>query len=181
MIILVGASASGKTEVSKLLCAKYGFQKAITHTTRAPRKGEVNGVDYFFVTKEKFLELLTSCFFVEHTFYGGNYYGCGKDQISENKVVVVDPNGLKSFLALHNPRVVTFFLEASREEREERMRYRGDKEELIQKRLAFDEVEFSKGRIAKTDFVIPTSGRKLEEIAQEVYSSYQNELKKRTL
>ncbi len=178
MILLIGASASGKTQVAKYLSYKYGIHKAITHTTRAPRKGEKNGVDYYFVSQEEFLSLLASCFFVEHTFYGGNYYGCAKNQIAENTLVVVDPNGLRSFLALRNSHIVTFFLEAKREEREERMRMRGDTEEQIQKRLAFDDQEFSIGRVGKTDFIISTTKRSIEEIADEIYQKYQDRLTK---
>lgn len=181
MVILVGASASGKTEVARILRNEYGIQKAVTHTTRAPRIGEKDGVDYFFVTKERFLELLSSCFFVEHTFYGGNYYGCGKDQVSEGKAVVVDPNGLRSFLALNNPRVVTFLLEASREERRRRMEGRGDLPEQIEKRLLLDDTGFAPGRIMRTDFRIQTDGRPLPEIAAEVRSLYQKELERRGL
>ena len=101
MILLTGASASGKTEIAKLLAKKYGIVKAVTHTSRAPRVGERNGVDYFFVSKEEFLALKEQNKFVETTFYNGNYYGTSKAQVTDLKCVVVDPNGLKSFIALH--------------------------------------------------------------------------------
>ena len=51
MIVLAGASASGKTEVAKLLAKKYGIVKIITTTTREKRVGEVDKRDYFFVSK----------------------------------------------------------------------------------------------------------------------------------
>ena len=57
MIILYGPSACGKTEVAKLLASSYSIKKVITHTTRSKRVNEVNGVDYYFVTKEEFLSL----------------------------------------------------------------------------------------------------------------------------
>ena len=56
MIILCGPSASGKTEVAKLLATKYNIQKAITNTTRPIRVNEVNHVDYHFTSKEEFLK-----------------------------------------------------------------------------------------------------------------------------
>ncbi|MDD4005965.1 MAG: guanylate kinase, partial [Bacilli bacterium] len=71
MIILVGASASGKTEIAKILTRKYGIVKAITHTTRDMREGEKNGVDYFFVSKDEFAALAKQNAFVETTFYNG--------------------------------------------------------------------------------------------------------------
>ena len=57
MIILVGASASGKTEIAKILYKK-GYKKCVTTTTRQIRPSEVNGIDYHFITKEDFNKLL---------------------------------------------------------------------------------------------------------------------------
>ena len=58
MLILIGPSASGKTEVAKLLAKKYNITKIVTYTTRAPRVNEVNGVDYNFVSVEEFAKLI---------------------------------------------------------------------------------------------------------------------------
>ena len=57
MLILIGASASGKTEVAKTLAKKYNITKIVTYTTRAPRINERNGVDYNFVSVEEFAKL----------------------------------------------------------------------------------------------------------------------------
>ena len=54
MIVLSGASASGKTEVAKMLAKKYGITKVVTTTTREKRNGEIHGKDYFFVSKNEF-------------------------------------------------------------------------------------------------------------------------------
>ena len=67
MIVLSGASASGKTEAAKMLTQKYGIVKAITTTTRRMRCNEVNGRDYFFVSKEQFEQMIKDDKFVEHT------------------------------------------------------------------------------------------------------------------
>lgn len=181
MLLLIGASASGKTEVAHHLRLTYGIVKAITHTTRLPRVGEKDGVDYFFCTDEEFLAGLKEGKFVEHTYYNGHYYGCSKKEVADNKCVVVDPNGLRSFLALHDPTVVTFDLLASEKTREERMRHRGDKEEDIQKRLANDRKDFAPSAIAPTDFQIDTDGRTLDDITKEVYEKYEATLAKRRL
>lgn len=179
MILLIGASASGKTETAKLLRSNYGIVKAITHTSRSPRSGEKDGVDYFFVSNSEFEALLKKDFFVEHTFYNGHYYGCSKAQVNDDKCVVVDPNGLRSFLALHDSSIVTFYLLASEETREERMRGRGDKEEDIARRLVNDRKDFAPANIAKTDFLIPTDQRSLEDIAADVYQKYLDTLRER--
>ena len=179
MIILVGASASGKTEIAKKLADKYGIVKAITHTSRSPRDGERNGVDYFFVTISEFEELKEKDGFVETTFYNGRYYGCSKAQVADDKAVIVDPNGLKSFLALNDPHVIAFYLECPENIREMRMRGRGDKNEDIAKRIENDREAFKEERIAKVDFRINTENRSVEELTDLVYRNYVEELKKR--
>ena len=112
MIVLAGASASGKTEVAKVLASKYGITKIVTTTTRDKRKDEVDGVDYFFVSKEKFEQMILEDRFVEYTLYNGQMYGSTKDQIANDKCVVIDPAGLRSYIALNNKNIVTFYLEA---------------------------------------------------------------------
>ena len=107
MIVLSGASASGKTEAAKMLMVKYGITKAITTTTRPMRKNEVNGKDYFFVTKEEFEQMIKDERFVEHTLYNGNYYGSTKDQIADGRSVVIDLKGLKSYSSLNNDSIVS--------------------------------------------------------------------------
>lgn len=177
MLILVGASASGKTEVAKLLASKYGIVKAITHTTRNKRQHEINGVDYYFVSKENFLKLLKNDYFVEHTEYSGNYYGCSKKEISDNKVVIVDANGLKSFKALNNKRIITFLLYADEQTRTNRMLARGDDMENIKKRIENDRNDFSFRNIGQTDFVIDTSKNSVDEVTDLVYKKYIQALK----
>ncbi|OPZ36020.1 MAG: Guanylate kinase [Tenericutes bacterium ADurb.BinA155] len=172
MILLVGASASGKTEIAKYLRSRYGIVKAITHTSRLPRVGEKDGVDYFFVSEDAFKKLMVENKLVEHTYYNGHYYGCSKSQVNDDKCVVVDPNGLKNFLALEDPRLITFYLEAPEAVREKRMIGRGDDPKLIKERLVNDRTAFSKGKILPTDFTIETGDRSIEEIGDDIYSKY---------
>lgn len=179
MILLVGASASGKTEVAKMLMKKYGIVKAITHTTREKRLGEKNAVDYFFVSKEEFLKMKENDMFVETTIYNNNFYGTSKAEINDGKVVVVDASGLKAFNDFGSSRVVTFLLEAKESTRRHRMQGRGDPEEKIKERLKNDRVSFNKEKIDKTDFVIDTDDDSIEDITDDVYKKYIDTLKKR--
>lgn len=179
MILLIGPSASGKTEISKLLGLRYGISKAVTHTTRAPREGEVYGVDYYFVQEEEFLQLEKKGFFVETTLYNGNHYGCSKGEIADDKVVVVDPNGLKSFLALKDPSIVSFFLNASEETRKKRMEGRKDKPEDIEKRILNDREAFSLDKVQGIDYFIDTDKKTMESLVKEIYEDYLSKLKER--
>ena len=72
MLVLVGHSASGKTEIANELKKNYDIDKIVTYTTRKPRVGEVNKVDYNFVSEKKFLKLMQEGFFAETTYFNGS-------------------------------------------------------------------------------------------------------------
>ena len=179
MIVLAGASASGKTEVAKELAKKYGITKVITTTTRDMRVGEVNGRDYFFVSKEQFERMIQEGRFVEYTFYNNNLYGSTKDQISSNKCVVIDPAGLRAYLGLNDRNIVTFFLDANEDTRFKRMLLRGDKEEVAKNRVEHDRFAFSPENIADVDFHIDSENFDVEKVADMVYEKYKEILKER--
>lgn len=180
MIVLAGASASGKTEVAKVLAAKYGITKIVTTTTRDKRIGEVNGIDYFFVTKEQFEKMIIEDRFVEYTLYNGQMYGSTKDQIANDKCVVIDPAGLRSYINLHNKNIITFYLEADEETRHKRMITRGDAPEKIKSRIENDRIAFRPENIAKVDYVIDASNNKsIEQVASEIYQYYINHKKRK--
>ena len=173
MIVLAGASASGKTEVAKVLAKKFGVTKIVTTTTRDKRVGEVNGIDYFFVSKEEFEKMILEDRFVEYTLYNGQMYGSTKDQISPDKCVVIDPAGLRSYINLNNDDIVTFYLEADEDTRHKRMILRGDDPVKIKSRIENDRIAFKEENIAKVDYKIDASNnRTIDEVAQEVYKLY---------
>ena len=176
MIVLSGASASGKTEVAKVLASKYGIVKVITTTTRKMRIHEADGVDYFFVSNERFLEMIKEERFVEWTEYNGNFYGSTKDQIQDNKCVVIDPVGLKAYSQLKNRNVVTFFLESEEETRYKRMLQRGDTVESASKRIINDRTAFARSNICKVDYNIDSEHYSVDEVAEMVFKLYNEKL-----
>lgn len=176
MIVLTGASASGKTVTALDLQKRFGLVKAITTTTREKRVGETDGVEYFFISKKEFEKRLSENKFVEHSLYNNNFYGCGVDQISDNKIVVLDPNGLHSFLKLKNKNIVSFLLIADEKTRKERMVSRGDKEENIKQRLENDVNDFSLEKIGKVDYVIETQNKTIEETSELIYKLYKEKI-----
>lgn len=171
MIILYGPSACGKTEVSKYLASFYSITKVITHTTREKRIGEVNDIDYHFVTKEEFLSLKDKDFFVETACYNNNYYGSSKEEIQDNKSCILEPQGVKKYKELNNKSIVIFYLFASEETRKKRMESRLDKKENILSRLNNDRISFKNCEYL-ADFIISTENRSIEEISEEIYRKY---------
>lgn len=178
MILLVGASASGKSEIAKYLQEAHSMKKAITHTSRKPRVGEKDGVDYHFVSKEEFERLFAQGELLEKTNYSGNYYGCSRKELADDKCVILDPNGIKTFQKVGDPRLITFYLQTEKKIREERMILRGDAPEAIKERLRLDDETFALENIGKVDFIITTSDRPIKEIGEEIYRKYQDALSK---
>ena len=177
MIILVGASASGKTATALKLQEKYRLKKAVTTTTREKRTGERDGVDYFYISRDEFLKRNKEGKFVETTLYNNNFYGCGVDQVSDNRIIVLDPNGVHSFKKLKNKNIVIFLIDCNEKTRKERMTLRGDEEKKIKERLENDIIDFDKKKIGKVDFVINTDNLSIDEVADIIYKKYSDKLK----
>lgn len=116
----------------------------ISFTTRKPRKNEVNGIDYTFLTKEEILKLQQENRLIEFVEYRGNYYGITKDEFEDklNKghaFVIVDYHGFKQLKELYD-NVVSIYFKVSPEEAYKRMLKRGDSIESIRSRMkAIDE------------------------------------------
>ena len=85
LIVISGPSGVGKGTVRKALFARSGhdLDYSVSMTTRAPREGEVDGVDYYFVTKEEFLRQIDNGNLLEHAEFVGNMYGTPKDKVEE--------------------------------------------------------------------------------------------------
>lgn len=178
MIVLTGASASGKTEVAKLLIAKHGVSKVVTHTTRSIRLGEADGVDYHFVSKEEFLRLKEQDYFIETTEYNGNYYGTSKKEVASNKALIVDPSGVQSFQDLHDPTIIIFRLLASETTRFNRMIIRGDSLEGIKRRIAEDKEWFAEDKYSDVHYTINTDYITIEEVADQIFKIYNSLMEK---
>ena len=84
LIVMSGFSGAGKGTLMKRLLADYDdFAFSVSMTTRAPREGEVNGREYFFVTREEFEKTIAEDGLVEYAQYVGNYYGTPKAYVNE--------------------------------------------------------------------------------------------------
>lgn len=125
MIVLVGASASGKSSIEKRL-VKRGVPKITSYTTRPLRDGEMNGVDYHFISEREFSEKIADGFFAENTIYRGWYYGTAKEDCTDDKILIVDPHGLRQLRKSPDIDITAFYIKASDRTRLIRMLKRGD-------------------------------------------------------
>jgi len=179
MIVLSGPSASGKTEVAKLLMNEYGIKRVITTTTRPMRKGEVDGIDYYFVSKERFKEMINEGLFVEYTEYNGNLYGSLKSEIADNKVIAIEPNGMRAYIALNDPHIIVFYLDVCEKVRRERMLMRGDSPENVEQRLIEDKVRFGKDNIPEVDVIVDSQNYNQDEVTKYIFNKYRKILDQR--
>lgn len=177
MIILVGPSASGKTEIAKALVALFGFKKFVTSTTHYMREGERDGVDYNFLSVEAFKKKIENNDFIEYVCYNGHYYGTEKRNIDNMTVLIVEKTGLLEFLKLKDPNVITYYLVSEPEILEKRMIIRGDKPENIKIRVENDIIDFDRSIKDKVDMIINTTSNTILDLALLVYNDYKKRVK----
>ena len=177
MLILVGPSASGKTEVANILINKYQMKRMVTYTTRAIRIGEIDGISYNFVSVDEFIKLKEANEFVESVCYNGNWYGTRRKDVADDKIVILEPNGFRAFYQEMPNDIVSFYLETSEVERINRMIYRQDKEEDIKKRIENDREIFK--NITNIDYCIANEKNTLVELADKIYKLYQEKIRRK--
>ena len=159
LFILSAPSGTGKSTIAgKLLQQIEGIRKVITATTRKPRPGEREGVDYLFMSREEFEKGIEKGLFLEHANVYGNYYGTPKDQIDRNlregydSLLVIDVQGAFKVKKLYPDAVSIFLLPPSLEELKRRMVGRGYRDSNAQERLSTARGEIPCAR--KFDYVI---------------------------
>jgi guanylate kinase len=91
MLILVGPSASGKTESAKIMINRYPISRVVTCTTRPQRVNEIDGFDYHFVSDSRFLQLLKQNYFAETAVYNGFCYGTPLEELRDDKLIILEP------------------------------------------------------------------------------------------
>ena len=144
LFVVSGAAGTGKDSVVKALREAHPeIEKTVSATTRSPRPGEQEGVDYYYRTREQFQKLIEDDEVVEHNFYNGNYYGTLKEEVNKRLnagklvVLVIDVHGAANIRRMYPGATTVFLLPPSEEELERRLRGRGtETEESIRERLA---------------------------------------------
>ena len=175
LFVMSAASGAGKTTLKDKVIGEFpDIVYSISATTRKPREGEVDGVHYFFKTKEEFEQMIKDDALVEYNLVHGNYYGTPKffveDMLKQGKRVLfdIDVFGKVNFDKVYPEATGILILPPSEEELERRLRGRGtDSEEVIRRRLenAKKEMEFAKTK-GKYEYTIVNDD--LERAADEL-------------
>ena len=181
IICLLGASGSGKSTLEKIISERFGYQKIVSHTTRFPRVGEINGKDYYFINNKQFEDMIRLGLFAEYDEYSQKrIYGTLKsDYEAGNKVVVLTPNGLRQLKKnCPNEKIFTVLVEANLGTRVKRYidrcgvdKFNFDDKNEIAARVERDYGMFL-GLEREVDMVVDNSeGADIEDIADEVIIS----------
>ncbi len=159
LFVISGASGVGKSTVlNKVMAERSDLRFSVSATTRAPRPGETNGINYYFVSKEKFQEMIAQDAFLEYDAHMDNYYGTPKEQLEEKLVtgsVILDIEPVGAFNVRKNcpDAVLIFIAPPSMEELERRLRSRGDTAEE-QIRLRLDRAVWEMEQSAQYNYVV---------------------------
>ena len=151
LFIIAAPSGCGKTSLVKaLLGSSSKLSVSVSHTTRKPRKGEINGENYHFVSKERFGEMIANNDFVEHAEVFGNMYGTARSNIKKKLeanidiILEIDWQGARQVRENMPNSISIFILPPSKNVLLQRLTDRGqDDEETISKRMKNSESEMS--------------------------------------
>lgn len=132
LIVISGASGVGKgTVVKAMMAQRQDLFFSVSATTRPPRPGEVDGQDYYFVTRETFEAMIARGEMLEYDEHAKNYYGTPKAQVEEKQkkghvLLDIEPNGARNVKNNYPEAVLIFIMPPSVEELERRLRGRND-------------------------------------------------------
>ena len=184
LIVLTGKTASGKDTIKSALLRKYpNLKKVITTTSRVPRTGEKDGVDYHFLKREQFEDRIRENAFAEYVEYGGNFYGTAKIELEQalesDTLWKIDPSRAGEVRDFINrsytgekaqqliKRVLVIYINTSDDVVLERLKRRSLSNLEIQKRMS-DDTKIWQQYKDKYDFVIENISGQLDQTIHKV-------------
>ncbi|MCL1859753.1 MAG: guanylate kinase [Oscillospiraceae bacterium] len=142
LVVISGPAGSGKGTVIKELFDLNEYKYSVSATTRLPRPGETDGLDYYFISKEEFLNKISNGEMLEYVEYPGNYYGTLRKPVEEmlkkqyNVILEIEVEGALNIKEKFPEAIMIFITPPTYSELEKRLRNRGtETEESISKRL----------------------------------------------
>tara|TARA_B100000886_G_scaffold86704_1_gene56907 strand:+ start:3777 stop:4376 length:600 start_codon:yes stop_codon:yes gene_type:complete len=183
LIIISSPSGAGKTSIcKKLISHDKKIKLSVSYTTRAPRDNETNGLDYFFISNDKFNSKILDNSFLEYANVFGNYYGTSKKNVEEilskgsDVLFDIDWQGASQIINSNLARIVTIFLtppskDAVLERLEKRSKETGDSYDAIQKRM----LEYENEMTHANEYKYVVVNENILECTEKVISIIENE------
>lgn len=184
LIVYSGPSGVGKSTIlhEVLKDESLNLEFSVSMTTRLPREGEVDGKDYFFVSKETFKKAIEDDKFLEHARYVENYYGTPRDYVEQernkgkNVILEIDVQGGLQVIEKCSDCISIFVMPPSIDELRNRLSGRGtEKEEVVNKRIDQAQREIKQGSVYKYHVVnneIETSIKEVSDILKKEMALY---------
>ena len=185
LIIISSPSGAGKTSVcKKIINYDNKIKLSVSHTTRAPRDNEINGIDYFFISSDRFNSKISDKSFLEFANVFGNYYGTSKKNVEEklledfDVLFDIDWQGAAQILNTNLAKIVTIFLVAPSKEvvlarLKKRSKETGDNYDSIKKRM----LEYENEMKHANDYDYVVINDNIEECTKKIVSIIENERK----
>lgn len=159
LVVMSGPSGAGKGTIYPLVIERTGMKRSVSVTTRAPRAGEVEGVNYYFRTEEQYQQMIAAGEFLETAQVYRNYYGTPKAPVFENLenghdvLFEVDIHGAKSIKAKYPEAVLIFIMTPDFETLEARLRARGT-EKASNLKLRLNSARRELGEYKMFDYIV---------------------------
>jgi guanylate kinase len=174
LVVISAPSGTGKNAIIRELLKLFSqTTRLVTTTTRDPRPGEKNGVDYHFISETEFQNMLSAGEFLESNNYAGNWYGSEKQKLERdlqhNEFVfsTLDVNGKKSLDKISYPHIAIFLLPDSIDMLDDRIRHRGGESEgNIEKRIAIAHDEITEAE--NYDFQVVNKEGEMYQTVQQI-------------
>ena len=173
LVVISGPAGSGKGTVNAHLLQTGDFAFSVSATTRAPRPGEIEGVNYHFITKEDFLRRIADGDMLEYTEYCGNYYGTPRREAEavlesgKNLILEIEVDGAMQVKSKYPDAVLIMLLPPSYKVQEDRLRGRGtETEQKILERL-----EQTKNEVVKAseyDYIVYNRDGESDKCAEDI-------------
>lgn len=163
LVILSGVSGAGKDTIKKeLIKTIENVDSLPSYTSRAPRPGEEEGVQYHFISKEEFKRKIDNNEFYEYDLHHENYYGTSRkllnDKINSGKIIVkdIEVNGTENLIKIlkNDTKIVTIFLKVDKEELRRRLIARGDNLTEDEIELRLNRLDYEESKICGYDYMI---------------------------